>query len=115
MTPAEIAKVLATAATFDPRLKPPSAEDAQARVAAWSLALDPDMVSTWAQKAVVAHYATSDKALLPAHLNDHWARYVAHRAAELRQEEARRDRYYAEQVAVPMPPEVRASLREISQ
>ena len=79
MTPAEAATVLAVAATFDPRLRPPTPEDARARASAWAIALD-DMPPVWAERAVVAHYAAETAALMPAHLNAEWRRQRRARA-----------------------------------
>lgn len=110
LTAKQVAEVLALACTFDPRLKPPSAEDARARAHTWAAALRTDMDPEWAQKAVVAHYATNDKVLLPVHLNEAWDRYVVHRAAQERIERDRRARREAEITSVPMPPDVREAL-----
>ena len=104
MTPAEAAKVLAIAAAFDGRLRPPSPADAQIRSVVWAEALD-DMPPAWAEKAVVTHYADETASLMPAHLNTAWRR---HRKAEAEQRHAYQLR--AAPDGVPMPPEVRAAL-----
>lgn len=107
MTPAEAARVLAAAGTFDGRHNPPSPEDARIRANGWSLALADSMPAPWAIDAVVAHYARTTDYLMPAHLNAAWR---AHRA----------DQRNAEQLAelqsvdrVPMPAEVRAQLDQV--
>lgn len=103
MTPAECAKILAIAATIDPRLRPPSLDDATARAQAWSQVLDYRMPLDWATRAVARHYAESTDSLMPAHLN---TVYRAERRAEA-------DRLAAEQAltpgeGVPMPEELKA-------
>lgn len=105
MTPADAARVLAVAGTFDARLRPPSPEDADARAMAWAAALSPSMTPEYAQRAVVAHYADRTDAVMPAHLNERWKSY---RARELDQEQSRR--MLEAPPGVPMPPEVKAAL-----
>jgi hypothetical protein len=106
MTPDDAAKVLAVAATFDQRHRPPTPADAEARAHAWAQALTPDMPTREAILAVVAHYQAMTDSVMPAHVNERWR--VKRRAQmereqqEARQVEARR--------GVPMPPEVRAKI-----
>ena len=104
MTPSEAARLLAVACTYDQRLKPPTAADAQARSAAWAAALHPQMAPEWAEKAIVAHYARSTDTIMPAHLND------AHKAHRDRQRTAAQSLALTRAIGVPMPPEVRAAL-----
>lgn len=108
MTPDEAARLLAVAGTFDPRLRPPSPEDAQARAMAWSAALRKDMPPAFAQQAIVDHYAESTDAVMPAHLN---GRYRAHRRATAEQEASRAALDMAP--GVPMPPEVKARIQSL--
>lgn len=107
----DASKVLAVAATFDPRLRPPTEADATARALAWAQALRAEMPVDYAIRAVVAHYQESTDSIMPAHLNERWR---AHRREELdrieseaRQVEGRR--------GVPMPPEVRAQILQFTQ
>lgn len=104
MTPAQAARLLAIACTFDPRLKPPSAEDAQARAAAWSAALHPQMAPEWAEKQVVEHYKARTDPIMPAHLND------AHKAVRDRQRAVEQSKALTAATGVPMPAHVRAAL-----
>lgn len=100
----EAAKVLAIAATFDPRLKPPSPQDARLRAEAWRAALIDAMDPRWAQDAVVAHYASSTEALMPAHLNRAWKSF--------REQQAMR-KPIERGPGVPMPPEVKAQIEAV--
>lgn len=114
MTPDNAARLLAIAGTLDPRLKPPTAEDAQARSLAWAAALHADMDPAWAQQAIVAHYAHETTSLMPAHLNTAWrthSRNLRQRAHDL---DARRRRAEEQRIAVPMPPEFRERIRSVT-
>lgn len=110
MNRAEAARLLAIACTYDQRLKPPTAEDAQARSAAWAAALHPQMAPEWAEKAIVEHYARRTDMLMPAHLND------AHRAYRDRQRATAQSRALQQATGVPMPAAVREALtrREVT-
>jgi hypothetical protein len=105
MTPADAARLLAVAGTFDPRLRPPTPEDAEARSLAWAGALDADMSPEWAQRAVVKHYADTTEAVMPAHVNRAWR---AHRRAEAEREASRRALDTVP--GVPMPDEIREQI-----
>ena len=108
MTPAEAARILAVATTFDARLTPPSREDAAARALAWSEALAKNMTVDDAIRAVIRHYASQTTAIMPAHVNAAWRdRCRAER------EEKERASITAVHVGVPMPPEIRAQLKAI--
>ncbi len=109
MTPADAARLLAVAGTFDPRLRPPSPEDAEARSLAWAGALDEDMPPEWAQRAVVKHYADTTEAVMPAHVNRAWR---AHRRAEA--ERAATQRALDVAPGVPMPPEIREQIKALA-
>lgn len=108
MTPDDAARLLAVAGTFDARLRPPSPEDAQARALAWSAALMQDMPPTFAQQAIVAHYAETTDAVMPAHVNTRWR---AHRHREAEREASRRALDVPE--GIPMPPEVKAQIKAL--
>lgn len=110
MTPAECAKVLAVAATIDPRLRPPSLEDATARAQAWAQVLDHRMPVDWAVRGVARHYAESTDSLMPAHLNAAWR---AERRAQVERAEAERLRLDSPE-GVPMPPEIRERWRSLA-
>lgn len=102
----EVVKILGIAATFDQRLKPPTPQDARLRAEAWRAALIASMDPRWAQDAVVAHYASSTEALMPAHLNRSWK---AFRESESMRKPIERGQ------GVPMPPEVKAQIRAVLQ
>ena len=104
MTPNEAARLLAVACTYDQRLKPPSVSDAQARAAAWSAALHPQMPPEWAEKAIIDHYARRTDQIMPAHLND------AHKSYRERQRTANQSRALQQATGVPMPSAVREAL-----
>lgn len=110
MTPEQAAGVLAVAATFDPRLTPPSPADATLRAQAWAAALHPQMAPEWAQRAVVGHYAASREAIMPAHLNEAWR---AHRAVERSREQSEQMRLSAA-AAVPMPAHLKGAIRALT-
>ena len=98
----DVAKVLGIAATFDQRLKPPTPQDARLRAEAWRAALIDAMDPRWAQDAVVAHYAASTEALMPAHLNRAWR---AFRESESMRKPIERG------PGVPMPPQIKAQIQ----
>lgn len=112
MNPSEAAKVLAMAVTLDPRLKPPSVEDAQARAVAWSATLDDDLPLQVAERLVAEHYRESTDGLMPAHLNRAWRAHRKQALAAQREEAERRAITSAAAMAVPMPETVRQMLRE---
>lgn len=109
LSPQDAAKVLAVAATFDPRLRPPSPEDARARATAWASVLHERMTVEWAVRAVGAHYASETTMLMPAHLN---AQHRLHRDRE-REEGQRAQRALQPANAVPMPPAVRGQIQAV--
>jgi hypothetical protein len=110
----EAAVVLAVAATYDQRLRPPTEADAAARAAAWAEALAGDMPPDWARQAVVAHYSGSRDVVMPADLNGAWARERAARKA-LAAEQAQRLAIEQQRAnAVPMPAEVRALIARVA-
>lgn len=104
MTPDDAAKVLAVAATFDQRHRPPSEADADARSMAWAQALNSKMPTEFAIRAVVAHYKDHTESVMPAHLNERW------RAQHRLDVERAQQRALQQQRGVPMPPEVRAQI-----
>lgn len=112
MNPSEAAKILAMAVTLDPRLKPPSVEDAQARAVAWASTLDDDLPPSVAERLVAQHYRESTEGLMPAHVNRAWRAYRKQMLTAQREEAERRSVTLAKETAVPMPPEVRAMLHQ---
>ena len=113
MNPSEAATVLAVAATLDPRLRPPSPEDAKARATVWAATLDSDMRVDKAQHLVSQHYKESTESLMPAHLNRLWRQWIKDtRSSELLAIELA-DTRAREALAVPMPKEVREQLNTI--
>jgi hypothetical protein len=110
MNPDDASKVLAVAATFDQRHKPPTPEDADARSIAWAQALRPDMAVDFAIRAVVAHYQESTESIMPAHLNERWRAYAREKAELLEREARQREGTKG----VPMPPEVRAKILQFT-
>jgi hypothetical protein len=102
----DVVKVLGVAATFDQRLRPPTPQDARARAEAWREALLDAMDPVWAQRAVVAHYATFTETLMPAHLNRAWR---AHRENEALRKPIERGQ------GVPMPPEIKRQIMAVLQ
>lgn len=100
----DAAKVLAVAATFDQRHRPPSEADADARAMAWASALNKKMPTDFAIRAVVAHYQDHTESVMPAHLNERWR--TQHRLEVEREQQ----RALQSRRGVPMPPEVRAQI-----
>lgn len=107
--------LLAVASALDTRLRPPSEADADVRAKAWAAALDDDMTTRYARDAVVAHYAESEKSIMPADLNRAWRAY----RSQMREAERRRldevEKQRQELLAVPMPDAVREQMRRIIQ
>jgi hypothetical protein len=113
MTPAQAATILAVAATFDARLRPPTEEDSRLRAQAWSATLDPDMPPEAGQRLVNDHYRNFTDCLMPAHLNQLW-RVEKRRNGELfRSDLTRKQIAAASAVAVPMPPNVKHELSKL--
>jgi hypothetical protein len=110
MNPDDASKVLAVAATFDQRHRPPSDADADARSMAWAQALRPEMTVDYAIRSVVAHYQESTDSIMPAHLNERWRAYSREQADKL----ALEAREMEAAKGVPMPPEVRAKILEFT-
>jgi hypothetical protein len=113
MNPSEAATVLAVAVTLDPRLKPPSREDAQARAVAWSQTLDPDMDVKTAQALVAVHYRESTDGLMPAHVNRLWRERRRSMAEQKRLMLEARAATEADTVAIPMPEAVREQWQRV--
>lgn len=110
MTPAEAATVLAVAATFDARLRPPTEEDSRLRAQAWAATLDLDMPVEEARALVNDHYRNFTDCLMPAHLNQLWRTRKRKLSESFHSELTMKSISAAEQVAVPMPPHVRQQL-----
>ena len=103
MNKQEIQKVFVIASAIDSRMSPVDADTYELKVAGWDLALDDSMPFEFARQAVGNHYAHSSDAVMPAHLNQQWAKESKRlqlenntRLASLEIESARGD-------AVPMP------------
>jgi hypothetical protein len=103
VNPREAATVLGVACAYDQRLNPPTDADAVARSAAWSEALS-DMPVDFAIQTVVAHYAASTEAVMPAHLNAAWKRHTT------RESEKAQSRALRQAEGTPMPESVRLAL-----
>ena len=113
MTPSDAAILLAMAATLDPRLSPPTPEDAQARAQAWAATLDPDLDLTEAKRMLITHYRETTSGVMPAHLNRLWRDYRRTMTAQQRENRELHARRQLEALAVPMPESVREQLRSI--
>lgn len=113
MTPAEAATVLAVAATFDARLRPPTEEDSRLRAQAWSATLDADMPAEQARALVNEHYRNFTDCLMPAHLNQLWRTRKRKLSETFHSELTMKSITAAEEVAVPMPDHVRQQLQSL--
>lgn len=114
MTPQEVNRLLAWAASYDSRLTPRSQDDLVLKATAWAAALDDRMTFEWAQGAITNFYTFSTTSLMVGDLNEMWRqerRRIREReiAASGRAaiEKARAD-------AVPMPDEIRRAMRELA-
>lgn len=115
MNYSDVARLLVTITVLDPRLSPPSPEDAKARVAAWHAVLDADLQAAEAEQIVISHYRDSGKGIMPADINRHWRILKSSRAEAARAQKDRQDRDRAAIEAVPMPEQVRNQIRRITQ
>lgn len=113
MNPSEAAQILAVAVTLDPRLKPPTAEDAQFRAMVWAETLDPDMNPGVARRLVTDHYRESTTGIMPADLNRLWRQFRKDQMVLEREERERNAIAAADAMAVPMPEDVRRQLQEV--
>lgn len=102
MTPQEVALLLTAAASVDDRIDPD-----EARVAAWSAMLLPDMPFVDAREFLVAHYRDRRDIVMPADLNTRWRS----RRRELAERAQAEQRQLDNGDAVPMPDHVREMLR----
>lgn len=110
MNPSEAAELLAVASALDPRLRPPSPEDAKARAMLWSQTLDSDLPLPIARNMVTYHYTSSTDGVMPAHINRLWR---AHRRTEAEAHRTAIEQKQATESAekgVPMPTEVKQKL-----
>lgn len=112
MNPSEAAELLAVASALDPRLRPPSAEDAKARAVLWSQTLDDDMPLQAARTMVGWHYKESTDGVMPAHVNRLWRQHRRTRAEAERASIQRKEITDMAAMSVPMPPEIREQLRK---
>ena len=70
------------------------------KVRAWSQSLDSDLPLEEAKKIVAYHYANSDVAINPSHLNRHWRVRIASENERLRSEAISREFEEAKQNAL---------------
>ena len=82
------------------------------KVRAWAESLDSDMSLDEAKKIVSWHYANSDLAINPSHLNRHWRSRIASERERLRSEAISREFEEAKQNALP-PEQVQKYVEEI--
>ena len=99
MTPGEVSALLLAVNAVDDRV---THDDA--RVQAWQGILDPRVTVSHARDAIVAHYRTQTRVIMPADVNLHA------KAARQREHEEQTRQAITEGQGVPIPPEVRARL-----
>lgn len=114
MTPEDASKMLAFAATLDPRLRPPSDADALARAQTWTYALDEDMPVGTAIRIVADHYRESTATIMPANINTRWRVLRREQREHERQRALAAQRAREEAEAVPMPPDVAQRLASLT-
>lgn len=102
MTPREASQVLMLAAALDPRLRPPSEDDAVLRASSWATVLDDWIDADLAAWAVREHYRGSADSIMPAHVNA-----ICRQARRVRREREESRRITARQEGVPMPEDFR--------
>lgn len=112
MNPSEAAELLAVASALDPRLRPPTAEDAKARAVLWSQTLDVDMPLQAARTMVGWHYRESTDGVMPAHVNRLWRQHKRSKADAERLAIQQKQSSDAAALSVPMPSEVRDQMRK---
>lgn len=114
MTPEEAAKMLAFAATLDPRLRPPSEADALARSQTWAMTMDSDMPVGPAIRIITDHYRESTTCIMPADINKAWR--IQRREDKQQQAAIERAQQQAreEAAAVPMPEEFRVRIAALA-
>jgi hypothetical protein len=112
MNAPEAAEILAVAAGLDPRLRPPSPEDAKARAILWAQTLDTDMPPKAGKAMVGWHYRESTDSVMPAHLNRLWRQHRRSTADAERQELERRALTDAAAMSIPMPESVKKQLQQ---
>lgn len=110
MNPSEAAELLAVASALDPRLRPPTAEDAKARAVLWAHTLDDDLPLQAARTMVGWHYRDSTDGVMPAHVNRLWRQHKRTKADEERSAIQRKQVTDSAAMSVPMPPEIREQL-----
>lgn len=112
MNPSEAAELLAVASALDPRLRPPTAEDAKARAVLWSQTLDDDLPLQAARTMVGWHYRDSTDGVMPAHLNRLWRQHKQSKGDAERLAIIQKQATEAAAMSVPMPEEVREQMRQ---
>lgn len=85
------------------------------KVRAWAESLDSDITLDEAKKIVSFHYANSEQAINPSHINKHWRVRVASAKERERGEQIAREMQEAEQNAAPpeVAQEYLSQIREI--
>lgn len=113
MNLSEVALLVGFAGIYDLRIQVD-----ELKVRAWAESLDEDMTLIEGKKIISAHYANSDSAVNPSHLNREWRHRKASEAARIRgrelsrqMEEAKRTKAPPEVVAVYMA-EIRKALKK---
>lgn len=112
MNPSEAAEFLAVASALDPRLRPPTAEDAKARAILWSQTLDEDLPLQAARTMVGWHYKESTDGIMPAHVNRLWRQHRQSKGDAERLAIIKKQATEAAAMSVPMPDEMREQMRK---
>jgi len=109
----EVGKILTIAMAIDARLNTSDDNALIAKIEGWHLALVDSMDFEFARDAVANHYQTQTDSLMPAHLNQQWAKESKRlqleenaRLASLEIESARAQR-------VPMPDYIKEQLESM--
>lgn len=76
MNKTDTGRLLAMCASVDARFREKSQDDLMRKVLMWYECLDSDMDFEWASKHLTKHYATNDKAVMPADFNVPWRAHV---------------------------------------
>lgn len=103
MKTSEVAKLLVMAKAIDDRMTVD-----EARVIMWELSLLKDMPLEFGQQAIARHYAESEKAIMPVHLNDRWKN-----SQERRKQQNLAKALEPQITRVPMPQEIKDLLAEL--
>jgi len=110
MNKQEIRKLFVIASAIDARMSPVDSDTYELKVAGWDLALDKTMPFEFARAAVGNHYAYSNDAVMPAHLNHQWTKELKRLWLEESARLATREIESARSDAVPMPEYLREQI-----